>query len=397
MGAVTEGLVRRLAAAAQADGGAAREIEGLSVLVEDFEIPFDADGAVVPDGDLRGGHDAFRRDGRGEGGDDSEGSPVDCVPLNLENAVLKARSETGFARLDRSLVRAAGPQRVKFLHGLLSNDIAALGASESRLAALMNVKGQQVAWMRVLALGDALECEMPNAVLDVVLETFLHYKVGAPVRFEKRDTVVFGLCGEGAGAVLREAGLESAPSLVGHFANGALFGAPARVIRADDFPARGFLIHADSAAAAIIEGGLRHRTGEALSVEVLDTLRIEDGLPWHGIDVTAENLLHETGQLSRYHSSAKGCYLGQEVVARLEGRGGHVNKRLMGLRLAARVRAGDPIEFEGERIGAVTSEGASPTLGPVAMGYVHRNQARAEIRVTVAGIEGVTAELPLLA
>jgi folate-binding protein YgfZ len=62
--------------------------------------------------------------------------------------------------------------------------------------------------------------------------------------------------------------------------------------------------------------------------DALDALRVEALRPWYGSDVTEDNLLHETGLLSVLHSSTKGCYVGQEVIARLEGRGGHVNKAL---------------------------------------------------------------------
>src|SRR5262249_46754815 len=72
----------------------------------------------------------------------------------------------------------------------------------------------------------------------------------------------------------------------------------------------------------------------------LDALRVEAGRPWYGPDVTEENLLHETGLLGEYHSSSKGCYVGQEVVAPLEGRGGHVHKVMRGLRLDPPAAAG---------------------------------------------------------
>lgn len=314
--------------------------------------------------------------------------------MRTEEAVKAVREGAGWTRLDRlSLIRVAGPQRVKFLHGLLSNDINGLLPGRSRLAALMNLKGQQVAWMRILAEGEALICELPVAVRDTVVDTFIHYKVGAPVRFEKPDAVIFGLFGDLARDALIALGLNALPIESETFATDSLKGSAVRISQGRDLPARGFTVHSDQATGIALEEKLRARLGGAMTPETLDTLRVEQGIPWHGIDVTEDNLLHETGQLAIYHAAAKGCYLGQEVVARLEGRGGNVNKRLLGLKCARAVSAGDDISEGGKVIGRVTTAGVSPEFGPIAMGYVQRSHAEPGTRVEV---ERTGAELAVL-
>lgn len=321
--------------------------------------------------------------------------PLDSLALIGDNDLTDVRTHAGWSRLDRlALVRATGPQRAKFLHGLLSNDIAGLAPGQSRLAALMNLKGQQVAWMRVLCEKDALVCELPAAVRDTVVETFVHYKVGAPVRFDKPDAVVFGLFGAKAREVLAAAGLADTPDAIETFTTGTLGGATVRVSRGSDMPASGFTIHVDRTDAEAVESLLRDRLGEPLPTTALDTLRVEEGLPWHGIDVTEGNLLHETGALATYHAPSKGCYLGQEVVARLEGRGGNVNKRLRGLRLGAPAHAGDAIEAGDDEVGRLTTTGISGTFGPIALGYVHRSHSEPGARVMVNGREAEVTALP---
>jgi folate-binding protein YgfZ len=128
--------------------------------------------------------------------------------------------------------------------------------------------------------------------------------------------------------------------------------------------------------------------------ETLDVLRIEDGRPWYGPDITEDNLLHETGLIGEYHSPTKGCYVGQEVIARLDARGGNVNKVLRGLRLSAPARAGSPVTFEGKDLGRVTTAGLSPRLGPVAMGYVHRSRFDPGTPVEVDGAAATVVTLP---
>jgi folate-binding protein YgfZ len=102
--------------------------------------------------------------------------------------------------------------------------------------------------------------------------------------------------------------------------------------------------------------------------------------------VTEDNLLHETGLLEALHSPTKGCYVGQEVVARLEGRGGHVNKALRGLRLGAPAAAGTPVTAAGKEVGWLTTCAVSPRLGPIALGYVHRSHFAADTAVEVDGV-----------
>jgi folate-binding protein YgfZ len=315
--------------------------------------------------------------------------------LETEEEVTRVRNGAGWTGLDRlGLIRVTGPQRVKFLHNLLSNDIATLDRGGARLAALMDLKGHQVAWMRVLAEEDALWCELPKAVRDTVVETFLHYKVGAPVRFEKSEAAVLGLFGPGATEALRALGFSHPPSSVESFAvpDGSL--GVLRTSRGRDLPAGGLTLHVDPPDRAAVEERLRLSLGEPMSAAALETLRVEEGIPWHGIDVGGEHLLHETGQLDLYHSPSKGCYLGQEVVARLEGRGGNVNKKLRGLKCGAPAAAGEAVSADGAVVGTLTSAGRSPEFGAIAMGYLHRSHADPGTPVSLPGGPAAVVELP---
>jgi aminomethyltransferase len=108
--------------------------------------------------------------------------------------------------------------------------------------------------------------------------------------------------------------------------------------------------------------------------EALNTARIEAGIPWFGIDMDMTNLLPETGLEDVLASGTKGCYLGQEIIARMRTYGSP-NKKLMGLRVEGRdvPQAGDGIVRAGEMVGRVTSGCDSPALRrPIAMGYVKR-------------------------
>jgi folate-binding protein YgfZ len=295
---------------------------------------------------------------------------------------------------DRALLVVTGPTRVKFVHNLVSNDVASLQPGQGRLASLMDVKGHLLTMMRVMATEKELVIEMPAARRGHVQALLEHYRVAAPVRFAAPDTVVLALLGPGARDVLRKVGCEL-PELgpEGH-AECTVGGLAVRVVRATDVPAGALVLYAPAGSGPDLWRTLTAAGAEPLGRTALDALRIEEGRPWYGVDVTEANLLHETGLVKELHSGSKGCYVGQEVVARLEGRGGKVSRQLRGLRLGAPAPPGSAIEADGKAVGTLTSSVESPRLGPVAMGYVHRSRFEPGSVVTVGGHEATVVALP---
>jgi folate-binding protein YgfZ len=145
-------------------------------------------------------------------------------------------------------------------------------------------------------------------------------------------------------------------------------------------------------------GTLRTALLEAGAVEIADqaaeVLRVEQGIPRHGVDMGPDNLPGEAGIVERAVSFTKGCYVGQEPVARMHHRG-RPNRHLRGLRLDAPVTAGEPL-FAGEReVGRLTSAVDSPRLGPVGLGIVRKEVEPGE-RVTAGagGVGATVVELP---
>ncbi len=298
---------------------------------------------------------------------------------------------------ERRLLEVAGPTRAKFLHNLLSSDVEHLQAGQGCLGALMDVKGHLLALTRALATDQAMVLELPGNRIDRVLRLLEHYRVAAPVRFAVPNAIVIGLFGADAASVLESAGIAPPAQDEAHV-EAELAGTTVRVVRAGDMPRPGFVLHTEADAGpgltkALIGGGVR-----PVERQVLDALRVEQGLPWYGVDVTEANLLHETGLVPTHHSSTKGCYVGQEVVARLEARGGKVNKALRGLKLAEPARPGQPIhDDEGKEIGRITTAAVSPRFGPIALAYIHRSRFEPGTVVAVNGKDATVVALPFAA
>ena len=273
---------------------------------------------------------------------------------------------------ERALLAVSGPERQKFLHNMLSNDVAGRAPGQGCRAALMDVKGHLLALLRALTTPDAVLLEAPGDRLKAVEDRLVFHRVGTPVRFGARPAVVLGLLGPGLRAVLERAGAPVGPLGLESHEEATLAGAVVRIARAGDLPAGGHVLYADPESAASVWLALVAAGARPVGRDALDALRVEEGRAWFGPDVTTDNLLHETGLVGEYHSPAKGCYPGQEVVARLEGRGGNVNKKLCGLRLSEPVPAGTGLRFEDREAGRVTTSAVSPRLGPIALAYVQR-------------------------
>ena len=303
----------------------------------------------------------------------------------LEREYRAGREAAGLVTLARGTLDVSGPKRQDFLHAMLSNDVNGRRPGEGCRAASMSAKGSLQAFLRVLVDASVVVLETEQERLELVLRTLEHHKVGAPVRFAKRPVSVLGVLGPRAGDVLMAAGASPLPEGLDSHREARVGDQPVRLVRASDLPGGGFVLHA----APEHEGALREALEAAGAVpvgrEALDALRIEALCPWYGLDVTEDNLLHETGLLSILHSSTKGCYVGQEVIARLEGRGGNVNKALRGLRLGAAATPGTAVTADGKPAGWLTTCAVSPRLGPIAMGYVHRSHFAPGSEVEVAG------------
>jgi tRNA-modifying protein YgfZ len=295
---------------------------------------------------------------------------------------------------DRGVIQATGPDRQKFLQAMLSNEVLALKPGEGCASAFMDVKGHVQALLRVSVVPNAVHLEVPRERLSQVQTTLDHFKVAAPVRFQARDLSVIAILGPGAEAVLKEAGGEPPSEAPEAHHETAAGGRSVRVIRARDLPVAGLILHASSEDAEAVLGALVSAGATSLEPAALDALRVEAGRPWFGRDVTEDNLLHETGLVAELCSFRKGCYLGQEVIARLDARGGHVNKRLRGLRLSAPAHDGAPVTAAGDAAGRVTTAALSPRLGPIALAYVHRAHAEAGAVVEVEGSRATVVELP---
>ncbi len=280
--------------------------------------------------------------------------------------------------IDRSAlgkVTVTGRDRQAFLQGMLTNDVKSLGPGQGTAAAFLDARGKVMALVRVYVLDDRLLLELPASHTEKTLQTLDHYLISEKAYFETADEAFAVLAVQGPAArrmlsTLAGRDLDVAPH---HHVEVAIAGAPVRVIHRREAGVPGFhcwtiALHGAALWHALVDAGAR-----PVGVQALDTLRVEAGVAWYGVDVDDTVILPET-RLEELVSYNKGCYIGQEVVARVKYRG-HVNRALSGLVLDGdRVPGrGAKVIADGADVGRITSAVRSPALGkPIALGYVRR-------------------------
>ncbi len=322
--------------------------------------------------------------------------------LELDAQYRQLREECGLLeRGGRGQLVVSGPEAAEYLQGQLTNDVEALEPGEGCYAALLDRKGHMQGDMRVLrvplpvrfgsrATERNSEVEIwldtePEA-LEAVRRHLSMYKIGreAEVKDVSGERAILSLIGPRAVEIAGSAPLpENACEAV------TVGGAPCLAAGTD----RGVDL--------LVEAGERDRAWQALldagAVEVspaaAEIVRIEAGRPRFGAEMGTETMPAEAGIVERAVSFTKGCYIGQETVARLHYKG-KPNRHLRGLRLSAPAQPGAALRLGEKEVGALGGAAVSPALGPIGLAILRRE---AEPGTTVAvGEDGVTAEVVAL-
>ncbi len=282
-------------------------------------------------------------------------------------------------RSARGKVLLEGAEAAEFLQGQVTNDVEALEPGRGCYAALLNHKGKLRADLRILRGRDWIWLDTEPIGLPALLHTLRLYSLGREVR----STDVTG-----ARAIL---------SLLGPAADDALDTAPPREEHAWVEGRHGLYVRTLHGVDLICSSEevdiVRAALGvEASSEEAAECLRIEAGRPRHGVDMDAETIPQEAGLNDRAVSFTKGCYVGQETVARLFYKG-KPNRHLRGLRMAEPVPPGSDVRLGDRVVGRLGSSCVSPLHGPIALALIRREASPGD-RVQVDGVQAEVVELP---
>lgn len=300
----------------------------------------------------------------------------------------------------RGRICLTGADRVRFLHGQVTNDVNRLGVGEGCYAALITAKGRIQSDLNIYRLQDELLLDFEPGLTQAISERLDKYVIADDVQVV--DVAPhYGLLsvqGPQAASLLSSAGVANeAPAKPFSFVKipEAILG-EIYLVNQPRLGTSGFDLFVPVAGvSAMVEkllAAAKAIGGRACGWEAFETARIEAGIPRFGVDMDESNIALEAGVENRAISFSKGCYIGQEVISRIKTYG-QVAKALRGLRLADDLKAlpakGDKLFHGGKEAGYVTSALASPALkANVALGYVRKEVNEIGNELTLRTKEG---------
>jgi folate-binding protein YgfZ len=310
------------------------------------------------------------------------------VTVELDAQYRQLREECGLLdRSGRGGIAVVGPDGAEYLQGQLTNDVESIAVGEGQYAALLDRKGHMQTDMRVLRPAtEEILLDFEPAARAAALRHLTMYSVGRDVQIvdSTEERAIVSLIGP------RAAEIAATPPLP-EFANemASVAGIPVLAVGTrqgiDLFLPSG---ERDRLIAALTDAG-----AVEVSPEAVEIVRVEAGVPRFGAEMDTATMPAEAGIVEDAVSFTKGCYIGQETVARLHYKG-KPNRHLRGLRLSGAAEPGAALRLGEKEVGTLGGAVVSPALGPIGLAIVRR-EAEPGTEIAV-GEDGVTAEVVAL-
>jgi len=298
----------------------------------------------------------------------------------------------------RAKVVITGEDRVRWLNGMVTNNIKDLPADRGNYNFVLNPQGRILGDLYAYNRGDSILIDTERSQLETLLKLFEHYIIMDDVEVSDKSSALtaIGIQGPEAAEVLERAeihdpGLEPM-QVVDMIWKG--IGISLARMAGDEFPP--YEIWASTAHMVQIWSGLLAAGGVPVGTEALEKFRVMIGFPKYGTDIRERDLPQETEQEHALNFT-KGCYVGQEIVERIRSRG-NVHRTFHGFVLDGELPGrGAKLEADGKEVGEITSASRIPTQNgdrSVALGYIRREALERGAKITYAGGEAKPADIP---
>ncbi len=288
----------------------------------------------------------------------------------------------GFYERKRGLIEVSGKEAVQFLNGLITNDVAKLEENSQMLAAFPNAQGRLLAVVRVMRRGDKFLFETEAVTHEKVFQNLFRFTFAG-------DFFVEDLSGNFDFFSISNFKFQISNSEAIEFQSRFGKGVFIPKLNAEDFL-----------------NDLENQNVARISEELYEVLRIEQGIPLYGVDIDETTIVPETG-LPEIISYNKGCYIGQEIIARIHFRG-HIAKQLTGLILSEPEAVATGLNSEdlqnaelkslnGKNAGCITSVTFSPKLEKqIALGFVRYDYLSEGTELKLGELTATVKNLPFI-
>lgn len=298
----------------------------------------------------------------------------------------------------RAKIALTGSDRVRWLNGMITNNVRDLGVNHGVYAFLLNPQGRIQADLYAYNRGEYLLVDTDQAQVEKLLGLFDHYIIMDDVEVANSSDklTAIGISGPKSPEMLRAAGLEI-PDLQPLQLQDSAWRETSATVARGDFPAvPSFEIWLAPANVALVWDALVKAGAVPVGSVAYELFRIALGIPAYGLDIRERDLPQETAQERALHFS-KGCYVGQEIVERIHSRG-NVHRTFAGFVLHGTAPAGEArIQSEGKDVGEVTSTATLPVADgelSVALGYIRREAAISGKELQIGQTKATVSPLP---
>jgi len=311
---------------------------------------------------------------------------------------------------NRALLEVTGKDAVSFLHRMLTNDIKNIKSGSGCFACLLNAQAKIIADMNVFVADDKVLIAMENSIVTKTIGALEKFTVMDDVKFsdKSKELSILAIMGPKSEEVVKSLfpGVTYPKEIFEHAAAKIKnFDCYLVCISLFGFKTWCFVVSSKDKnnILELVKNAAKQFGISQIDKETVQILRVESGTPKYGVDLTEEIILPEVKLIEpRAVSFTKGCYPGQEIVARIDSRGKFA-KQLTGIAMAGGIipNSGDKIEKSGKPIGWITSAVFSPALSkPLALGFVASDHlslgTEIEIKSGNQNILGVITKLPVL-
>jgi folate-binding protein YgfZ len=313
----------------------------------------------------------------------------------------------------RAFIYASGPDRLRYLNAVLTNDVRETASGRGVPSLLLNPQGHIIAELEVYAVDDRFLIVSYQMIRERLIEALDKYIIMDDVTLEDATAslAVLGVEGPRSAEILRavsgvefdslaELGSVEA-SVASSLRNDRTDAIPVRVIRrSPGVPGFEFLVARDRVEALwdVLLDAVRAVGGGPIGYAALNALRLEAGVPWFGYDFDESVIPHEAGLEDSHINYSKGCYTGQEIVERVRSRG-HVNRVRVGVEFSGDVapERGAKLSAGGKEVGFVTRAAFSQAVGhPIGMAYLRREVSAVGTALEYSGGTAQVIALPLV-
>jgi folate-binding protein YgfZ len=303
----------------------------------------------------------------------------------------------------RAKISLTGADRVRWLNGMVTNNIRDLAVGRGLYAFLLNPQGRILGDLYAYNRGDSIEVDTDRSQLETILATFDHYIIMDDVEVTNfsGQLTVLGIAGPKARAVLQAAGIavpELQPLQLVDATCSCDCGCVQCTVVRSDIAMESYELWLAPAEVRKTWNALLASGATPVGHEALEMARIAAGIPRYGVDIRERDLPQETEQM-RALNFDKGCYVGQEIVERIRSRGA-VHRKFTGFALdgAVQITAGAKILMGGKEVGEVTSAASLP-FGTgektIVLGYIRREFATPGRELVIGSVKANVVSLPI--